>query len=120
MVSFTLSPDDGNQFAAGPLVIADAPHANFWGDLHGQSGETIGIGRIEDYMNFARNRAFLDAVCHQGNDVQIKRKFWDHLNAVTAEWDEPGRFTAFPGYDWSGNTAVGGDRNVIYAMRAAR
>ena len=115
MVSFTLSPDGGDEFAAGPLVIAEGPLAGFWGDLHGQSGETIGIGRIEDYMNFARNRAFLDAVCHQGNDFQIKRKFWDHLNAVTAEWDEPGRFTAFPGYEWSGNTAVGGDRNVIYA-----
>ncbi|MEC7236549.1 MAG: DUF3604 domain-containing protein, partial [Pseudomonadota bacterium] len=68
-----------------------------------------------DYMNFARNKAFLDAMCHQGNDFQIKRRFWDHLNHVTAEWNEPGRFTTFPGYEWSGNTAVGGDRNVIYA-----
>ena len=100
---------------AGPVVIGEGPLAGFWGDLHGQSGETVGIGRIEDYMNFARNRAFLDVVCHQGNDFQIKDSFWQHLNHVTASWDEPGRFTAFPGYEWSGNTAVGGDRNVIYA-----
>ncbi|MEC7050120.1 MAG: DUF3604 domain-containing protein, partial [Pseudomonadota bacterium] len=89
--------------------------AGYWGDLHGQSGETVGIGRIEDCMNFARNKAFLDVVCHQGNDFQIKDSFWKHLNDVTADWNEPGRFTTFPGYEWSGNTAVGGDRNVIFA-----
>ena len=27
---------------AGPLLIQDGPVAGFWGDLHGQSGETIG------------------------------------------------------------------------------
>ena len=30
------------------------------------------------------------------------------------EWDEPGRFVTIPGYEWSGNTALGGDRNVFY------
>ena len=116
LVNFTLSVDGDVIATAGPLVITGAGHAGFWGDLHGQSGETIGIGRIEDYVNFARNKAFLDAMCHQGNDFQIKRRFWEHLNNVTAEWNEPGRFTTFPGYEWSGNTAVGGDRNVIYAQ----
>lgn len=114
-VSFTLSIDGAPVATAGPLMITKGKLAGYWADLHGQSGETIGIGRIEDYMNFARNKAFLDAMCHQGNDFQIKRRFWDHLNNVTAEWNEPGRFTTFPGYEWSGNTAVGGDRNVIYA-----
>ena len=114
-VSFTLSIDGEIIATAGPAMITSGEFAGYWADLHGQSGETIGIGRIEDYMNFARNKAFLDAMCHQGNDFQIKRKFWDHLNNVTAEWNEPGRFTTFPGYEWSGNTAVGGDRNVIYS-----
>ncbi|MGC6454841.1 MAG: DUF3604 domain-containing protein, partial [Candidatus Puniceispirillaceae bacterium] len=114
-LDFTLSIEGEEIARAGPLVIVESEHAGFWGDLHGQSGETIGIGRIEDYVNFARNRAFLDVMCHQGNDFQIKRRFWEHLNAVMAEWNEPGRFTTFPGYEWSGNTAVGGDRNVIYA-----
>ena len=119
-VRFSIYLDNGSSDAAiaeaGPVIINDGPLAGYWGDLHGQSGETVGIGRIEDYMNFARNRAFLDVVCHQGNDFQIKDIFWQHLNNVTAAWNEPGRFTAFPGYEWSGNTAVGGDRNVIYAQ----
>ena len=114
-VTFSCSLDGRPVAQAGPVVIENGELAGYWGDLHGQSGETVGIGRIEDYMNFARNKAFLDVVCHQGNDFQIKDSFWTHLNNVTAHWNEPGRFTTFPGYEWSGNTAVGGDRNVIFA-----
>ena len=114
LVQISLELEDGNIITANPILIKDTDHAGYWGDLHGQSGETIGIGRIEDYMNFARNKAFLDVTCHQGNDFQIKDVFWDHLNKTTAEWNEPHRFTVFPGYEWSGNTAVGGDHNVIY------
>ena len=51
---------------------------------------------------------------HQGNDLQITTPFWNHLNALTAELDTDGRFIAFPGYEWSGNTGLGGDRNVLF------
>ncbi|MCP5080551.1 MAG: DUF3604 domain-containing protein [Alphaproteobacteria bacterium] len=99
---------------AGPLVIKAGDVAGFWGDLHGQTGETVGVNSIESYFDFARNKAFLDVSAHQGNDFQINTKFWGRLNEVTAEADEPGRFTAFPGYEWSGNTAIGGDHNVFF------
>ena len=29
-------------------------------------------------------------------------------------FDEPGRFVCVPGYEWSGNTGMGGDRNVFF------
>ncbi|MEZ5856014.1 MAG: hypothetical protein R3D67_15180 [Hyphomicrobiaceae bacterium] len=80
------------------------------GRLHGQSGETVGIGTIESHFDFARNKSFLDVTSHQGNDFQINIPFWKHLNTLTAKLDEPGRFVVFPGYEWSGNTAVGGDQ----------
>ncbi len=51
---------------------------------------------------------------HQGNDFQITGAFWRELNALTKEFDQPGRFVCIPGYEWSANTAVGGDRNVHY------
>ena len=116
LVTFSLIHDDQVIATAGPVSIEDSEFGGYWGDLHGQSGETIGIGRIEDYMNFARNKAFLDVTCHQGNDFQIKDVFWTHLNTISADWNEPYRFTVFPGYEWSGNTAVGGDHNVIYSQ----
>jgi hypothetical protein len=52
-------------------------------------------------------------MCHQGNDFQITAGFWRDLNALTRQFDQPGRFVFFPGHEWSGNTALGGDRNVV-------
>jgi hypothetical protein len=101
---------------APPLRLAEAPALrHFWGDLHGQSEETIGTNSVEDYFAYARDRAFIDIVGHQGNDFQITDEFWERLNRLTAAYDVPGKFVAVPGYEWSGNTGMGGDRNVFYA-----
>ena len=86
----------------------------YWGDLHGQSEETIGTNSARDFHVFARDHAFLDATSHQGNDFQITSEFWSELNDITAEFNEDGKFIAFPGYEWSGNTGLGGDRNVLF------
>lgn len=99
---------------AGPLVIRDGQFSGYWGDLHGQSGESIGITTSEQYFDFARNKAFLDVTGHQANDFQVNNAFWRYLNELTAQYHEDGRFVVFPGYEWSGNTAVGGDRNVFF------
>lgn len=99
-----------------PLIIEDTKLVHFWGDLHGQSEETIGTGSAHEYFAFARDRAFVDACGHQGNDFQITDEFWAELNRITAEFDEPGRFIALPGYEWSGNTSLGGDRNVYFPV----
>ncbi|HIL15591.1 MAG TPA: DUF3604 domain-containing protein, partial [Deltaproteobacteria bacterium] len=99
---------------AGPLLIRDGEFSGYWGDLHGQSGESIGLTTSRDYFEFARNKSFLDVTGHQANDFQVNNAFWKYLNELTAEFHEDGRFVVFPGYEWSGNTAVGGDRNVFF------
>ena len=95
-------------------IVKSADLLPYWGDLHGQTEETVGTNSVGEYFTFARDRAFLDICGHQGNDFQITNDFWDELNRVTREFDEPGRFVAVPGYEWSGNTALGGDRNVFF------
>jgi hypothetical protein len=60
----------------------------YWGDLHGQSEETIGTNSARDFYEFARDKAFLDICVHQGNDFQITTEFW--------------------------NWGLGGDRNVLH------
>lgn len=92
----------------------DEALVHFWGDTHGQSNETLGTNTAREYFEFGRDKAFLDVMGHQGNDFQITGAFWRELNALTREFDEPGRFVCLPGYEWSANTAVGGDRNVHY------
>ncbi len=114
-VSVSLLDDTGAVVAeTNPLVVEDTPLVHYWGDIHGQSEETIGTGSARQYFAFARDRAFVDACAHQGNDFQITDAFWEELGRITAEFDRPGRFVALPGYEWSGNTALGGDRNVFF------
>lgn len=97
-----------------PMMIREGKYGGYWGDLHGQSGESIGIGTSRSYFEFARNKAFLDVTSHQANDFQVNNAFWAFLNDLTAYHHEDGRFVTFPGYEWSGNTSVGGDRNVFF------
>jgi hypothetical protein len=100
---------------SNPLRIAAEPAlGHYWGDLHGQSGETVGTGTAAEYYRFARDKAFVDIVGHQGNDFQIDTAFWAEINRIAAELDEPETFVALPGYEWSGNTGMGGDRNVFF------
>jgi len=115
-LAIDLIAKDGSVVArANPLrIVADAALLPYWADLHGQSEETIGTGSAEQYFAFARDRAFVDACGHQGNDFQITNEFWDDLNRVTAAFDDPGRFVTLPGYEWSGNTGLGGDRNIFF------
>jgi hypothetical protein len=96
------------------VVGKDAPLMHFWGDTHGQSNETLGTNDARAYFEFGRDKAFLDVMGHQGNDFQITGAFWRALNELSAAFDKPGSFVCIPGYEWSANTAVGGDRNVHY------
>ena len=108
--------DDDNKLLceAGPLMIEEGTYAGYWGDLHGQSGETIGITNSREYFNFGRDLAFLDVISHQANDFQVNNAFWTFLNELTIAYNDEGRFVTFPGYEWSGNTSVGGDRNIFF------
>lgn len=100
---------------SNPLRVASTLELlPYWADLHGQSEETIGTNSARELIEFARDRAFLDAMSHQGNDFQITTPFWEELNRLTREYNQDGRFIVFPGYEWSGNTGLGGDRNVMF------
>jgi len=99
------------------LTAVNAPGADllpYWGDLHGQSEETIGTNSARDFYDFARDKAFLDACVHQGNDFQITNEFWQWLNELSAEFNVDDKFIVFPGWEWSGNTGLGGDRNILH------
>ncbi len=93
---------------------------SYWADFHGQTEETIGTGSIEEYFIFARNYGLLDIAAHQGNDFQVTDEFWRKVNSTTRAFYEPGAFVTFPGYEWSGNTPLGGDRNVYYTSEGGQ
>jgi len=92
----------------------EPPLKRYWGDLHAQSDATVGTGTEEEYFAFGRDWARLDFISHQGNDFQVSDEDWRRLNETVRRFHEDGRFVVFPGYEWSGTTPAGGDRNVFY------
>jgi hypothetical protein len=107
---------EGLAAEANPLVVRAAADElqPLWGDLHGQSQETVGTNSIDAYFRFARDTALLDFSGHQGNDFQITPEFWAEINRCARQYNAPGSFVVFPGYEWSATTPAGGDRNVYY------
>ncbi|MBM3137430.1 MAG: DUF3604 domain-containing protein [Chloroflexi bacterium] len=107
----------GLRAESNPIEVRESDPAlkKYWADFHGQSGETIGTNTIEDYFRFGRDLSHLDILGHQGNDFQVTDEFWAKVNETTGKFYEPGSFVTFPGYEWSANTPLGGDRNVYFA-----
>lgn len=106
----------GLKAVSNPVLATAAPGGanRYWADFHGQSEETIGSNSIDDYFRFARDYARLDIIGHQGNDFQVSDAFWNKIGKTAAKYNEDGRLVAFPGFEWSGNTPLGGDRNVYF------
>ena len=59
----------------------------FWGDLHAQSDTTVGTGTLDEYFQFARDKAKLDFCSHQGNDFQVTDDMWSDLNSTIEKYN---------------------------------
>ena len=107
---------NGLQAEGNPLrsVASDPAYRPYWGDPHGQSEETVGTNPVSSYFRFARESALVDFVGHQGNDFQVTEEVWKEIRHQANTQNDSGRFVTFVGYEWSGNTPVGGDHNVYY------
>jgi len=92
----------------------DDERATYWGDIHGQSGETVGTGTIGRYFRYLRENAHLDFGSHAANDFQITDEFWETIQEQVRKHHDPGEFVTFLCYEWSPNTTVGGDHNVYF------
>ena len=106
----------GHAHAESNLIraLASGEPKTFWGDLHGQTRATVGTGTIEEYFAFGRDVALLDMMCHQANDFQVTEDEWRRLRAEIDRFHADGRCVIFVGYEWSGMTPGGGDRNVMF------
>ncbi|MBT3363806.1 MAG: DUF3604 domain-containing protein [Chloroflexi bacterium] len=102
------------------IVLSTDKLHPYWADFHGQSEETVGTNTIDDYFAFARDYALLDICGHQGNDFEVSDDFWQTINDTTKRFYQNDKFVTFPGYEWSGNTPMGGDRNVYFVSEGGR
>lgn len=104
------------RFVSNPIsaLAQTPPLQKYWAELHAQSDATVGTGTEREYFAFGRDHARVDIMSHQGNDFQVDEHAWQQLEHAVREFHEDGRFVVLPGFEWSANTAAGGDRNVIY------
>lgn len=109
--------DDENKMLAysNAIMVSEAVEEKlWWADMHGQTKHTIGSGSLDDYFSFARDKSGLDVTGWQGNDFQITENTWKEVREKSHEYNEPGKFCTFLGYEWSGTTPNGGDHNIYF------
>lgn len=112
----TISDAEGRRGFSNPIVVLESePELRlFWGDMHGQTKQTVGTGDLDEYLSFARDVAALDVTSWQGNDFQVTAKLWEEVKKKTRQYNNPGSFLTFLGYEWSGLTPAGGDHNIYF------
>ena len=106
----------GRKAESNPIMVLkkEPRYRLYWGDMHGQTKQTVGTGTVDEYFRFLREVANMDFGGWQGNDFQITRELWEEVKEKTRRYSEPGRFLLFLGYEWSGLTPAGGDHNIYY------
>ena len=96
------------------VVKEESEFRPYCGDLHGQ--HIPGSANLNQYASYAYGFAGIDFMSWAVNDFHTTRVIWDGIQKTTREFNSPGRFIVFPGYEWSGTSSRGGDHNVIYYL----
>jgi hypothetical protein len=85
-----------------------------FGDLHVHSDDTVGTESSSYNFSYGREIAGLDVLGYTANDFQITKDRWDATTELIKSLNEPDKFVIFPGTEWCGNSAAGGDHNVVF------
>jgi hypothetical protein len=93
-------------------VSADSGYRRLWGDFHG--GQLVDPEKIAAYYAYARDVSGLSFVSNQRNDHEMTDPEWELQKKTELDFYHPGEFIALPGYEWSADTHLGGDRIVLF------
>ena len=114
--NISVRDEAGREAISNPIIVRrEEPELRlFWGDFHGQTKQTVGTGTVDEYFSFVRDVAAMDFGSWQGNDFQVTKELWSEVCEKVKVYNDPGRFVAFLGYEWSGLTPAGGDHNIYF------
>lgn len=88
-----------NCFVADPEMRFDPL---FWGDIHGHSILSDGVGSPGEHYAYSRDVRFMDVAAVTDHDNQIiANGSWPYIQRQAREWSEPGRFVVLPAYEWA-------------------
>ncbi|KAF2121016.1 hypothetical protein BDV96DRAFT_683396 [Lophiotrema nucula] len=83
-------------------------------DLHVHSDDTVGTNSTTYNFSYAQQIAGLDIVGYTANDFNITKARWEKTLNTIREVNADGEFVVFPGTEWCGNSAAGGDHNIVF------
>jgi hypothetical protein len=99
-------------YAGDPKMLAD-PTGKRWYDMVQQGGQKGVEAAVEIIVAFSQDKFPKALMSRPGS--QAYRSAWEETIQAAEKYNEPGRYTAFIGYEWTSNT--GGNnlhRVVIY------
>lgn len=101
-------------------VDAGVEQRVYWGETHGHSGFSEGVGGVDAYYRFAREDGRLDFVTLSEHDVWMDDAEWREMAAAVQRHHVPGVFETFLGYEWTVNVDHGGHHNVLFRTPVER
>ncbi len=107
-----------DEVLSNPLRVGRGLPRVLWGDLHGHSSHSDGTGTPEAYYAYARDAAGLDFAVLTDHDhfgvrfLDASPDTWEEIRATVERFDEPGRFVALLGYEWT--SWLYGHRHVVH------
>jgi len=102
---------------SNPVINADnvSPYNLFWGDIHGHTRLSDGLGRAEEYYTFGREVGCLDFCAIADHAQYLSEEDWQYIRKAAEEFNDDGRYVTFLGHEVSDNRENGyGDQNIYY------
>jgi hypothetical protein len=107
-------PGRGIAGRSNPVGVGWSDRDVYWGEIHVQGYDSIGVGTLEETFEWGRDVEGLDfcsTANHYGGRYPVTSDRWADLVATTDRYNDPGSFTTFVGFEGGGS---GGDLNVYY------
>lgn len=114
---FRASLDDTSIVSVATYVTVEAKENDlsvFYADLHVHSQDTVGTNDTYYNLSYGKDAAGLDVLGYTVNDFNVTEEKWDEAVGIISRLNQPGQFVCYPGTEWCGNSAAGGDRNVVF------
>lgn len=102
------------------LVEADPILRLYWGETHGHSGFSEGMGSVDGVYQFARDQARLDFMALTEHDYWMDDAEWEVLRSAAQKYSSEGEFLAFLAYEWTVHSKNGGHHNVLFRTPEGR
>jgi len=95
----------GLETTTNPMRVREAePETKvFWGDIHGHTRHSDGLGTPDQYYTFAREVSALDFSAitdHDDIGPRLSDEEWEVIKHAAERWNDPGRFVTLLGFEY--------------------